>query len=242
MIAEAIQKIIDMSDPHMVKTESGTYADKKLTRVPSTVRAEPIIVKSLGGFVDYIRDIEIDDTPRDRNYFVLIESEKKVSLVSFLDADMKREYIITAHAEIPSFDFGRFMKTDSMIIQLQAMFDPDPETDLAKIQKFVGTATAGTIKEYSDDGITQQATVKQGPRGKVDEIVPNPCVLRPIRTFTEVKQPMSAFVFRMEQGSNETVNAALFEADGGAWKIKAMENIKAYLKNELEETGVKVIG
>ena len=72
--------------------------------------------------------------------------------------------------------------------------------------------------------------------------MPNPCVLRPIRTFTEVKQPKSAFVFRMEQGSNETVNAALFEADGGAWKIEAMENIKDYLRAELKDTGVKVIG
>ena len=84
--------------------------------------------------------------------------------------------------------------------------------------------------------------MKQGARGKVDDIVPNPCRLRPIRTFTEVEQPASLFVFRLEQGSNETVTGALFEADGGAWKLEAMSNIKRYLDEELKETGVKVIG
>lgn len=242
MIADAIQKIIDISRPHYLESNSGTYADKRMERIPADIRANPIKVKSLSGFADYIKKIYADDTPLDQKYFVLIESETKVSLVSYLDKDKKREYIITAEPEIPNFGFDRFVRTDSLIIQLQSMFVNDAETDLSLIQKFAGTTTAGTIKEYSDDGITQQATVKQGARGKVDDIVPNPCKLRPIRTFTEVEQPASLFVFRLEQGSNETVTGALFEADGGAWKLEAMSNIKRYLDEELKETGVKVIG
>ena len=151
MIAEAIDKIISMSEPHYFESNSGTYSDKRMERIPSDIRAAAIHVKSLRGFTDYIKEIYLGDTPHDQDYFVLIESESKVSLISYLDDDKKREYIITAEPEIPNFGFDRFVKTDWLIIQLQSMFVKDPETDLAIIQKFAGTTTAGTIKEYSDE-------------------------------------------------------------------------------------------
>jgi len=47
----------------------------------------------------------------------------------------------------------------------------------------------------------------------------------------------SKFVFRMQNGPR----AALYEADGGAWRLAAMKNIKAYLENELQGYSVKVI-
>ena len=76
----------------------------------------------------------------------------------------------------------------------------------------------------------------------MDDLVPSPCVLRPYRTFVEVMQPASSFIFRLEQGREQTVNAAIIEADGGAWKLDAVSNIIVYLAKELAGTGVKVIG
>ncbi|OSA97223.1 hypothetical protein B2H85_16310, partial [Clostridium botulinum] len=55
--------------------------------------------------------------------------------------------------------------------------------------------------------------------------------LAPYRTFPEVQQPTSKFIFRMQQGPK----AAIFEADGGAWRNQAMQSIKAYLQEELKE-------
>jgi hypothetical protein len=49
-----------------------------------------------------------------------------------------------------------------------------------------------------------------------------------------VDQPISSFIFRMKDDRCGGVQCALFEADGGAWKINAMEAIKAYLIRELE--------
>ena len=49
-------------------------------------------------------------------------------------------------------------------------------------------------------------------------------------------------IFRMEQGREQTVNAAIIEADGGAWELKAIQNIIDYLEYALADTGVKVIG
>ncbi|OSB00487.1 hypothetical protein B2H85_13365, partial [Clostridium botulinum] len=59
--------------------------------------------------------------------------------------------------------------------------------------------------------------------------------LAPYRTFPEIEQPLSRFIFRMQQGPS----AAIYEADGGAWRNQAMQRIKAYLEEELK--GIKNI-
>ena len=100
------------------------------------------------------------------------------------------------------------------------------------ILKFAGTMESGTVAEYGDDGISQKATVKTGIASKSDAIVPNPVKLRPYRTFVEVEQPVSDFVFRV-QDNGRGISCAIFEADGGAWKNAAMKNIKNYLEFEL---------
>lgn len=89
------------------------------------------------------------------------------------------------------------------------------------------------MAQYSDDGISQKATVKTGIASKGDAIVPNPVKLQPYRTFHEVEQPMSEFIFRMK--SDDGVRCALFEADGGAWENVAMKKIKEYLEVELAD-------
>ncbi|MDD3140742.1 MAG: hypothetical protein PHX08_17475 [Lachnospiraceae bacterium] len=80
----------------------------------------------------------------------------------------------------------------------------------------------------------QRITIKTGITQVADDIIPNPVTLRPYRTFTEVTQPESQFIFRMKDG-RECLLCGLFEADGGAWNKVAMDNIKKYLSNELKE-------
>jgi hypothetical protein len=80
-------------------------------------------------------------------------------------------------------------------------------------------------------------TAKSGISTVENVIVPNPVMLCPFRTFAEVEQPESEFVFRMQTG----FKAALFEADGGKWKLYAMQNVKAYLEEKLAGCNVKII-
>ena len=87
------------------------------------------------------------------------------------------------------------------------------------------------IKSISDDGVSQAATIKTGVASVNDVKVPNPVVLAPFRTFPEISQPESKFIFRMQSGPR----AALFEADGGAWRNEAMMKIKACLEEQLKE-------
>ena len=150
-----------------------------------------------------------------------------------LDADRKREELVDVEAMIPDFEYGRYMGNERFIIALQSKFiDND---DRALLLKFSGTVKDESIVEYGDDGVTQKATVKTGITSVGDAIVPNPVKLQPFRTFIEVTQPESAFVFRMRQADGRGVECAIFEADGGAWKNAAMKSIKEYLQNELAE-------
>jgi len=65
-------------------------------------------------------------------------------------------------------------------------------------------------------------------------IVPNPVKLRPYRTFAEIEQPQSSYVFRI-QDSDRGPSFKLVEADGGLWKNATMKKIKDYLAYELAE-------
>ena len=65
-------------------------------------------------------------------------------------------------------------------------------------------------------------------------IVPNPVKLRPYRTFAEIEQPQSSYVFRIQDSDREP-SFKLVEADGGLWKNATMKKIKDYLAYELAE-------
>ena len=83
--------------------------------------------------------------------------------------------------------------------------------------------------EVIDYVVIQIATVLDGVASLAQAKTPNPVTLRPYRTFNEVEQPASQFVFRI----NKSANLALFEADGGKWQLEAISNIADYLMKEL---------
>lgn len=96
-----------------------------------------------------------------------------------------------------------------------------------------GNIKSGTTANYSDDGVSQKTTIKSGVE-LADVIVPNPVKLRPYRTFAEIEQPESSYVFRIKD-SERGPAFKLVEADGGLWKNATMKKIKEYLEYELSE-------
>lgn len=179
--------------------------------------------------VDYIKSKA--DTMSDQ-MIVHVVSPTQVNLFSNLDSDRIRECMVEVHAELPEFPFNKFVDHEDFIIGVQAKFIPNNDSDL--LLKFAGTVEGGTIADYGDDGVSQKATVKTGLASKSDAIIPSPVTLKPYRTFTEVEQPESQFVFRMKEDKYDGVQCALFEADGGAWKLHAMESIQEYLEEQLK--------
>jgi hypothetical protein len=80
-----------------------------------------------------------------------------------------------------------------------------------------------------DDGVSQRTTVKQGVALKETVTVKGRVTLRPYRTFREIEQPASTFVFRLQSHEGAVPACGLFEADGGTWKLDAVLAIKTWL-------------
>ncbi len=231
MIKEALEYIVGMRTPHITTIDGDTYSDKSLHRIKYTPKANKITMSTLSSLVDYIKSNI--DTMSD-TMIIHVQSPTRVEMYSALDCDRCREYMAEVEAQVPYFDFNKFIGSETFLVSIQSKFIDQPDTDRALILKFAGTVEAGTVAEYGDNGITQQATVKTGIASKGAAIVPNPVVLKPFRTFIEVDQPISKFIFRMKQDKYDGIQCALFEADGGAWKIDAMKAIKLYLEEQLQ--------
>ena len=230
MTRDALQYVVGLKTAEVLDINGERYVDKDVYRVENELRASAIQMNTLTSLVDYLKAGV--DTMAEK-MLVQVVTPTKVRVLSMLDADRKREELVDVEAMIPDFEYGRYMGTERFIIALQSKFiDND---DRALLLKFSGTVKDESIAEYGDDGVTQKATVKTGITSVGDAIVPNPVKLQPFRTFIEVTQPESAFVFRMRQADGRGVECAIFEADGGAWKNAAMKSIKEYLQNELAE-------
>lgn len=233
MIKEALQYLVELGKAEEHTINGDTYSDKPLHRIDMYIpKANAIEMHTLTSLVDYIKS---DVDAMSEKMIVEVASPTKVNLYSQLDYNRDREKLVSVSARVPEFSFNNFMDQEKFCINLQSKFVNDPQTDRALILKFAGTVEAGTVSEYGDDGVTQKATVKTGIASKGDAIVPNPVKLRPYRTFLEVEQPVSEFIFRMKQDKYDGINCAIFEADGGAWQIAATKAIKEYLQFELAD-------
>lgn len=186
---------------------------------------ESIETHTLTSIIDYIRS-GVDGR---KKLFVHIKSPKEVALLGSLDKYGERETLIEAIISNDEFIFDTFLDREALNISLQSQFVHNE--DQAAILKFIGNYKESTSNTASDDGITQTATVQTGAATVGKAKVPNPVNLKPYRTFPEVEQPESQFIFRMREG----MRGALFEADGGAWKNEAIGNIENYFQSELEK-------
>lgn len=228
MIKEALQYIVGLGESKVQEISGENYSDKILHRINYNPKSENLQMNTLTSLVDYIK-ANIDEMQE--KMIVQVVSTDFVRLISPLDHDREREILVTVNAQVPYFEYGTYMDHERFLIALQSKFMSNEDRDL--LLKFAGTVEHGTIAKYGDDGVSQKATIKSGVASKQDAIVPNPVLLRPYRTFVEVEQPHSAFIFRMKQDERAGVQCAIFEADGGAWRNEAMKTIKEYLQKNL---------
>ena len=116
--------------------------------------------------------------------------------------------------------------------------DRTPEVE--SILSIVGNLRDEHVKTVGDDGISQSVAVRTGISSVEDVAIPNPVTLQPYRTFLEVEQPESEFIFRMQRGhEGQLPVCGLFEADAGAWELKAITNIRDWLGQRIKD--VKII-
>lgn len=190
-----------------------------------SISKQALLLSTLTSLVDYV------SSGKDRKYedlFIHVEDEETVYLRGTLLDDGNREELVKVKAIIPYFNFDSFLDAEQLNIQLQSKFVQNEDRDI--LLKVVGNIQEDNVRTTGDNGMAQAVTIKTGVASADDVLVPNPVKLAPYRTFLEVEQPESKFIFRMKDGPR----GAIFEADGGAWRNQAIKNIKDYLSAALE--------
>ncbi|PFP88697.1 hypothetical protein COK02_18415 [Bacillus cereus] len=224
MTKEAMEYVVGLGMAETTEIGTQTFTTQPLSVVKEPTARE-IVLRSLSGLVEYVKsEFDVNES-----LMIHVENPTTVSLFTAVNGNFNRSVLIKSEASIPHFRFSSFHDREEFNINLQSGFVANEDRDI--ILKVVGTIVEKSVKELGDDGVSQAVTAKVGVASRGNVKVPNPVVLRPYRTFVEVEQPESKFIFRMREGAN----CGLFEADGGAWKLEAMKNVKEYLMNALED-------
>ena len=226
MLKEAIQYLVSLKDNKTYQINGEPYTDRELVRVaphvdrPGEVRVNGLdsIVKLVSHELDMLENLPV---------YIRVVSPRQVEVFSTLDSVMGRDDLYVAVCDAPDFAAGKWMPHENAIIALRSAFVPNEGTEylldlLSRISKEDGVTT-------EDNGVSQTVSARQGIALKRFEQVRQRIALRPYRTFTEVEQPESEFILRL----NEDAEIALIEADGGRWKMDAKAAVAAYFEEKL---------
>ena len=227
MIKEAIEKILFLARPELVKDDDGRQYILRDRDPVIDPYPDYLSINTLSGIVDFFSQNVEPDWWHD--CFVHVNDYNKVVLYQGACGDFnQRQAIIISTARACGFVFGRSYSYEDFIIALHSQFVQNEDRDY--ILKFISSVRIDANAKVEDDGISQTVTAKSGLSSLVKDIpIKNVVHLRPFRTFTDIEQPESVFVFRMKIEENKPV-FSIHEADGSAWKQTAIELIKNYFK------------
>lgn len=238
--ATFVQKIVDLVNAEALTKEvdGKTYTTRelKLVRPPKDPLADALGIATLLGLADYVAANRDKLTLED--HVVQVVDPEQVRILSALRG-LHRQREVLLVASVPreeDFAFGRFHDTESMIIALQSRFTSTGDRDA--VLALVANVKNEEVRSEVDSGVTQVVETRKGVALVASTAVPAIVSLAPFRTFSEVDQPASPFLLRCRTGDHTTGNRpswAIFEADGGAWKLEAIKRVRDFLRAKLPE-------
>lgn len=241
--AETIQEIIGLAAPTITTVEDSLgakapFSNQRLhqVKVEAPALPDPVKVSTLAGFADLVKG-ELDSKDFPGEFLVHVVDEDTVQLIARTsDEHGRRQVLVEAHPMgFEQFKFGAWLPQEDFLIKMAALF-ADGE-DKSYVLKVAAGLTRESGTTLTDDGFTQSAVVKAGLK-LVERVELKPMVsLAPYRTFPEVAQPVSEFILRAR--TTDQPMLAMFEADGGRWKVAAIATLKAAL--EAFELGIPII-
>lgn len=204
--------------------------EKYIHRMPmkiNEVKYKSLEVGTVTGILDYIKS-GADGGILSNNLFLQIISPTQIALLTEFNSDKERSILMKSIAHLPDLTLNNFIPLEEMIIMLQSRFTDTDDKDI--VLKALSAVKMTDSVSIADDGVSQKLTIQ-----KADELfdkmtLPSGVKLKPFRTFIEIEQPESLFILRLKEGQ-----VALFEADGGLWKLDAIIELKIYLEKELNE-------
>lgn len=226
MLKEFAQYLSEMRRPELVEAEGRTYSTRQLHLINEGKPAvSAFIVRNLSGVVDYVKS-KFDNEDK---LIIHVESPTQVNLFDALDSIGERRTYVRAKAMLPDITYDRFLSREAFNIQLQSCFVDS--TDKSLLLQLISTVVEDEGVKTTDTGVSQKVVVKTGITTAENVETKENYALKPFRTFVEVEQPYSSFILRLKEGAQ----AALFSADGGAWELNAIQNIRDYFQAQLAD-------
>jgi hypothetical protein len=229
-----IDRILELAPAKLLNVGGFIHIDKdKAVRLFQPPMADALKISTLTGFIDLLESsFEGYDAA---GVLVHVASTDEVQLIGRASDRLGRRQVLIAAtrlAPLRSFKFNTYMPQEEFVIGLRSLFLQD--ADLDDLVSVAGNLASQAEIKQQDDGFSQQATVKAGVVRLAEKTI-NPRVkLTPFRTFLEAEQPASEYIFRIQPGNQ----CALFEADGGNWRMQAIQNVQAWLQNQMRGSAV----
>lgn len=230
MLKEFIQHIQQTTQPQVMTIGSSTFAvnaDGGANEIrPIIDHPDTLHLNSLDALVKLVRTEAVK-----AEQLLYITIPDHLTVRSFgrpqVDARFYRQVYYEAKAtDVPGWGEKVQMSFDEMQIALRTRFQETK--DMPYVQKLLSEISTGAKVTFNDNGVATTIVTKKGIDLQANETIRPIVTLRPYRTFQEVDQPESIFLIRINERGITFV-----EADGGMWKLRARETVKAFLEEKL---------
>lgn len=219
-----VNNIIKLNEPNKVEYCENTYIDKSM-HLMQRPKAGIVNLGTLNSLVTMIKEEYVDY----KHLYVLVNDPNSVMVFTEIGENREREGLFQAKCDRYFHSLNR-ESLEMSIIRLKSIFSETPDREM--LIKQLSCICQEDSVTTNDDGVSQVVTTSQGIARKGKETTKAIVELRPFRTFPEIDQPASEFLFRLDSKSSE-VTASLYEADGGLWEVEAKQNVAEYLNDML---------
>lgn len=237
MIAEALKYLDDRFYRPVQPLAIGgsTYLDRRLELPPAEPAISAFKLSTLQGVLDAAAFAAL----RDKNpVSIVVSSPGEVDAWGEPVGRHKvRDHY--ASARFPSLELDKWREVEDFLIFLAANFQESP--DLLNLIAVLSSVSDEMAVRTADDGVSQSVAVQKGVVVRSREVLPRLVELAPFRTFREVEPPASKFLFRLKKDPTAGPVARLFEAQGGAWKVQAVANVRAWFVSAVVEGNLENI-
>jgi hypothetical protein len=249
---ETIDKIVSLGEVKEFRPslENGPSYTSKPVHLLAPPEKKTVVVSTLHGLVDlFAANYDNVKTEHADDVLVHIVSPTVVQLTEGT-TDAFGRLRVFARAEYPEaqvgkFKYATFMNPEAFIILAHTSFqrvkiendDGSMAKDLDYILKIASAISAGRERIDTDDGISQTVQMKAGVTLKSEETLRGRVNLAPYRTFAEIDQVVSEFLFRAH-GNEDGAELALFEGDGGRWRLAAVAAIAEWLDGKFGDAPI----
>lgn len=239
MRRDTLDRIIELAPPTTVDVDECTYATKDLWLVRPPLLEGPKF-STLEALIGFLK-ADLDLGQGEKRYVHVASVTSVEILENQRDRLGQRRVYAQAECTPCGMPIAVWLDPETFVIMGQSRLapgpsfqgeDPEPASERDRLLRLASTIKATEIRVSADDGISQEVTVRQGVVATPWKTIPNPFHLAPFRTFNEVEQPFSPFILRLRK-ADDGAELALFECDGGGWRLTAISAIAAYLRNQI---------